>query len=129
MKRLVQQTEAFSVAGQSPQTTTYVYENTPANSLTHGRLQSVAYPDGRWKYHSYTMSETSNTSVIMDYESYNNVTMANRESARKTVTTTTGTTITKQVYLSGSMIEQEVQTMTTESGKKVIKTDRGIADV
>ena len=129
MKRLVQQIEAFSVDQQSPQTTTYVYENTPANSLTHGRLQSVSYPDGRWKYHSYTMSETSNTSVIMDYESYNNVTMANRESARKTVTTTTGTTINKQVYLTGSMIEQKVHMMTTEIGKKIIKTDRGVNDV
>ena len=44
MKRLVSSIEAYDVAGQSPQTTTFSYIQTPANPTTHGRLESTVKP-------------------------------------------------------------------------------------
>ena len=44
MKRLISKTEAFDIAGQTPQTTTYTYINTPENPTTHGRLESTLRP-------------------------------------------------------------------------------------
>ena len=46
MKRLMSATQAYNVAGQSPQTTTYTHLQDPTNSISHSRLQSSVKPDG-----------------------------------------------------------------------------------
>lgn len=123
MKRLISRTEAYDVAGQSPQTTTYTYINTPTNATTHGRLQSTLHPDGSWNYSEYSISPGNPVSVITEYSSWKDLGIAQRANARKTETTVTASDSTVIVTVAGQLISKTKTTLAT--GVSEIMTTAG----
>jgi RHS repeat-associated protein len=106
-KRLVSYTEAFAVSGQSPQTTIYTYLNTPADPLTHGRLQSSNKPDGSWTYNEYTtLSASSPVSRTIEYSGWKDLTMAQRDDARRTITIVDGETTTVESFVADQLVSK-----------------------
>lgn len=104
MKRLVFSTQAYDLAGQSPQTTTHTYIQDSSNSTAHGRLQSSIMPDGSWTYSEYAISAGSPVSIITDYSGWKDLTLAQRSSARRTVTTVSADESLVETYVASQLI-------------------------
>ncbi len=124
MKRLVSKTEAFEVSGQTPQTTTYTYINTPTNPATHGRLRSTVNPDGSWTFSEYAISSSTTVPIITEYSGWKDLeytgpedlTMAQRNAARKTVTTITANQALVETTVAGQLVSQSRTTLGVDSG-------------
>ena len=112
MKRLVSRTEAYNVSGQSPQTTTNTYIQAPNNLTVHGRLQSTVKPDGSWTYSEYSISPSSPVSITTEYTGWKDLTLAQRTSARKTVTTVSANGSVVEKFVAGQLVEKS-QTILT----------------
>ncbi len=107
-RRMISITQGYDT--QEAVETVYTYINEPTNKAVHGRLQSVVNPDGSWEYYEYVNSPSSSTAIETKYSSWKNVTIADRQNARKTVTvieaqkTTSETTIAGQLIAKSEMI-------------------------
>jgi RHS repeat-associated protein len=123
-KRLVSKTEAYNVAGQTPQTTTYTYIESPANSTTHGRLQSSLKPDGSWTYSEYVVSPSSPVSIITEYSGWKDLTMPQRSNARKTVTTVSAQESLVETYVAGQLISKSKTTLGEIGGYPVTTNEK-----
>jgi RHS repeat-associated protein len=124
MKRLVSTTEAYNVAGQSPQTTTYTYIHNPENPTTHGRTQSITRPDGSWNYSEYSISPSSPVAITTEYSGWKNLTMAQRIDARKTVTTTSANETLVETSVAGQLVSKSRTTIGVDSGDPVTTAEK-----
>jgi RHS repeat-associated protein len=124
MKRLMTSTQAYSVAGQLPQTTTNTYIQAPTNSAMHGRLQSTLKPDGSWTYSDYVISVGSPVSIITEYSSYKNLVLSYRDAARKTVTTVSGNESLAETFILNQLVAKSRITLGSISGDPVTTSEK-----
>jgi RHS repeat-associated protein len=123
MKRLISKTEAFDIAGQTPQTTSHTYIDTPANPTTHGRLESTLRPDGSWTFSEYVISPSSPVSIITEYSGWKDLTSDQRENALKTVTTVSANDTLTEVTLAGTLISKSKITLGEIGGSPVTTSE------
>jgi RHS repeat-associated protein len=124
MKRLMTSTQAYSVAGQLPQTTTNTYIQAPTNSAMHGRLQSTLKPDGSWTYSDYVISVGSPVSITTEYSSCFSYTIAQRALARKTVTTVSGNESLVETFIGSQLVAKSRITLGSISGDPVTTSEK-----
>jgi hypothetical protein len=119
MKRLVSYTEAYDVAGQSPQTTTFTYIQAPTNPTVNGRLESTANPDGSWTYWEYSISASSPVSIATEYSGWKDLTISQRASARKKVTTVSANDSLVEKFVAGQLVGKSKITLTPGTAETV----------
>ena len=124
MKRLMSETHAYNVVGQSPQTTTYTYVQDPTNSASHGRLQSTVKPDGSWTYSEYAISASSPVSVITDYSGFKDLTLAQRSTARRTVTTVSANDSLVETFVASQLVAKSRTTLSTSTSDPVTTVEK-----
>jgi RHS repeat-associated protein len=112
MKRLVSYTEAYDVAGQSPQTTAFTYIQAPTNPTVNGRLQSTVKPDGSWTYWEYSISASSPVSIATEYSGWKDLTLFQRANARKKVTTVSANDSVVEKFVEGQFVGRSKITLT-----------------
>lgn len=119
MRRLKSRTEAYSISGQSPQTTTYSYQ-TSSNHNINGRLYHVDYPDGSWKSITYTGFDS--VPVFSEYSTWKDLTSSSYTSAKKTETTVNSDNAVIKEYAGGNLVAQSKMTI-------AIVTTSGISEI
>lgn len=143
MKRLVSKTEAYDVPGQSPQTTTFTYVQSPIipghqelqgsgantasfwvppsleNPAIHGRLRSSLKLDGSWTYNEYAISSSSPVSIIIEYTGWKDHTMAQRVNARKTITRVSANESIAESYVAGQLVSKHRNTTTLGAAERI----------
>lgn len=124
MKRLVSRTEAFAVTGQSPQTTTYTYIQSPTNPTVHGRLESSVNPDGSWTFMEYAITPTSPVAITTTYSGWKDLTIAQRANARKMVTQVSANEALTEQYIEGQLVSKSRTTLGAISGDPVTTSER-----
>ena len=124
MKRLVSSTQAYNVAGQSPQTTTYTYVQDPTNTASHGRLQSTIKPDGSWTYSEYAISASSPVSVITAYSGFKDLTLAQRSTARRTVTTVSANDSLVETFVASQLVAKSRTTLSASTSDPVTTVEK-----
>lgn len=124
MKRLVSKTEAYAIAGQTPQTTSFNYIQSPTNPATHGRLLSSVKPDGSWVYNDYTISVSNPVSVIAEYSSWKNLSIAQRASARRKVTTVTANESISESYVANQLVARSRNTLTAGIAETITTSEQ-----
>ena len=133
MKRLVSLTEAYddpdlpdqpALHGQSPQTTTYTYIQAPTNSTVHGRLQSTVKPDGSWIYDEYVISPSNPIAIATEYSSWKDVTLANKQNARKTVTTVSSNNALVETYVAGQLVSKSQNTVASSTAENLTTSEQ-----
>jgi RHS repeat-associated protein len=124
MKRLMSETQAYNVVGQSPQTTTYTYLQDPTNSTSHGRLQSSVKPDGSWTYSEYAISASSPVSVITAYSGFKNLTLAQRSTARRTVTTVSANDSLVETFVGSQLVAKSRTTLSASTSDPFTTTEK-----
>ena len=123
MKRLVSMTHAFGLPGQSPQTTTHTYIQAPTNPTIHGRLESTVNPDGSWTFNEYQITPTSPVAITTEYSSWKDLTIAQRDNARKTVTEISANETLTETTLAGILISKTKTTLGTISGDPITTSE------
>ncbi len=113
MKRLISFKNAFQVAGQSEQLTSYTYENDPSNPMTYGRLRSVTNPDGSWKSYAYTANPGNPATVITEYSGWKDFAAGDTTNARRKVTSVNGSVSTEENYVGSQLISRTQTTLDT----------------
>ena len=124
MKRLVSSTEAYDVAGQSPQTTTFSYIQSPANLTTHGRLESTVKPDGSWNFSEYAISTSSPVVITTEYSGWKDLTLAERANARKTVTAVSANESLVETTVGGQSVAKSRTTLSAIAGDPVTTSEK-----
>ncbi len=123
MKRLMSITEAYDVPGQSPQTTTHTYIDTPTNPSVHGRLQSSVRPDGSWVYNEYIISANNPVSIVTEYSGWKDLTMDQRENARKSVTTSSANESLVENFVAGQLVSKSKTTLTSQATETITTSE------
>ena len=124
MKRLVSSTEAYDVAGQSPQTTAFSYIQAPANPTIHGRLESTVKPDGSWNFSEYAISTSSPVAITTEYSGWKDLTLAQRANARKTVTTVSANESLVETTVAGQLVGKSRTTLSVFAGDPVTTSEK-----
>jgi hypothetical protein len=106
MKRLM----SFESSGR---TTEYEYFSEPTVPSTHGRPKSVTRPDGSWTAWEYIVDTVS---IFTEYSSWPDVAIEDKATARKTVTTVSGSGFTVESYVAGQPV---AKSWTVISGQTV----------
>jgi YD repeat-containing protein len=124
MKRLVSRTEAFDVSGQSPQTTTYTYYDTPTNLTVHGRLKRTVHPDGSWTHNDYIISSSSPVATTTQYSGWKDILVGAKTTAKTTVTTVDANDTVVEVFVGTQLISKTKTTLGTFGSLPITKTHR-----
>jgi RHS repeat-associated protein len=124
MKRLVSRTDAFNVTGQSPQTTIHTYIQSPGNWTIHGRLKSTTKPDGSWSFYEYNMSPSSPVSTATEYSGWQDLTVAQRANARKTVTQVSKNESTAESYVAGQLVSKAKNTFSAGANENLTTSEK-----
>ena len=124
LKRLVSNTQAYNVAGQSPQTTTYTYLQNPNDATSHGRLQSTVKPDGSWTYSEYAISAGSPVSITTDYSGWKDLSLAQRAAARRTVTTVSAAESLVETFVATQLVAKSRTTLSASTSDPVTTVEK-----
>ncbi|MEI7910008.1 MAG: RHS repeat-associated core domain-containing protein [Verrucomicrobiota bacterium] len=109
MKRLMSVTEAYSLSGQTPATTSFEYYREPFLTFANGRRKSIVRPNGSWTAWEYSFGTIP---IITEYSSWLNTPMSDMHNARKSVTTIAGTGFTTETYVSGQLVAKSQTSIT-----------------
>jgi len=120
--RLISRTEGYNT--QDARENVYTYVHDPEKIFLHGRLQSIQRHDGSWEYYEYIDDQDATEATTTRYSSWEDVPMANKEDARKTVTHYEADKVSEVTTIGGQEVEKSeiIQTEMEDGG--ILTTNR-----
>ena len=105
-------------------TTAYTYVSDPGNPYIHGSVRSRTNPDGSWEFFNYTDAANSSLRTETRWSSWKNVSLANREQAKKTIITIEPNQSTSVTSIAGQIVAQEETLLQTQADGSLRTTAR-----